>query len=104
MTDQRLTLEELTAIRERLEGERPGPGISQLHCTCTMCDRYKLLAEIDRLRGELHQLKRALSPSRAGAEPWDGMPSLDYFVRVAERMREREPRVDAACTPTKSAP
>lgn len=56
----------------------------------------RLKRERDEARADLHLLKRAVSPSRAGVVPWEGMPDITYFVGVALRMRERETKVEIA--------
>lgn len=58
--------------------------------------------DIARLRQECHSLKQAISPSRAGPEPWEGMPDAAYFIRVAAGHRlfvtTVNPRHDAAAS------
>lgn len=54
----------------------------------------QLAGEVAQLQQQVHRLKRAISPSRAGVAPWDGMPDLAYFVGVANRLREREPTIE----------
>jgi hypothetical protein len=67
MTDQRLTPQEEQEIRARAD-ERGGKA----GCGCGDCDRTKLLAEIDRLRGERQWLLTAVEALKsAAASEWD---------------------------------
>jgi hypothetical protein len=106
MTDQRLTPQEEQSIRE----------YAAKYYSASLLETRKLLAEIDRLRGEkdaavVVERERVLGLMQthaekylAGRDQWRFKEVIEWVCADARALAAPDATVPPPCTPTKSAP